>query len=93
MLDVLLAAERFADNFIEGILPLMLCDTLLFLPIIRYLRRGKRYSARELFVASLKAAGVLLTCLLIVEPEVSARAAFVFPIVFALIVRRRNVHG
>lgn len=91
MFDLLSAAETFADNFVEGVLPLIIGDTLLFLPIIIHLRRGKRYSARSLFATSFKLASALSVGLMIFEPEISARAAFVFPIIFALIVRRSKV--
>lgn len=91
MLDLLSAAEIFADNLVKGVLPLIICDTLLFLPIIGHLRHGKRYSARSLFATSFRLASVLSVVLMIFEPEISARAAFIFPIIFALIVRRSKV--
>ena len=91
MFDLLLAAEISADNLVKGVLPLIICDTLLFLPIIGHLRRGKRYSARSLFATSFRLASVLSIGLMIFEPEISARAAFIFPIIFALIVRRSKV--
>ena len=91
VIDLLLTAELFMSNFVAGVLPLILYDALLFLPMIIHLRRGKRYSARSLFATSFRLASILSIGLMIFEPEVSAQAAFIFPIIFALIVRRSKV--
>lgn len=91
MIELLLTAELFMSNFVEGVLPLIICDAILFLPIIGHLRRGKRYSARSLFAMSFRLASVLSIGLMIFEPEFPARAAFALPIIFALIVRRNRV--
>lgn len=91
MIELLLTAELFMNNFVEGVLPLIICDAILFLPIIIHLRRGKIYSARLLFATSFRLASALSIGLMIFEPEFPARAAFALPIIFALIVRRSKV--
>lgn len=85
--EKLFSAEMFWDNFIEGFLPILLCESFLLVPIVCFLS-GKRESLREkgkgkneggyavLRIVAFTGGGLLVLCAMMFAPEFTARTGF-----------------